>query len=153
MSTLAFRNLDVSPDSPVESWPHEAVYTAIERGYLSDWRKIAHAVDADPYGKVATVLKDVLEYIDPQPAARLLETILEQSRERADQEDRETVAASVRQILAESGLSITELAHRIGTSRSRLSTWASGKVVPSATNLLRLRRALSHRTHTRPESA
>jgi hypothetical protein len=29
--SLAFRNIDVSPDDPVELWPTEAVLTAMER--------------------------------------------------------------------------------------------------------------------------
>jgi len=42
MSALRFRNLDVSPEEPVEDWPFEGVVTAIERGALpigSDWRR------------------------------------------------------------------------------------------------------------------
>jgi DNA-binding XRE family transcriptional regulator len=142
VSKLAFRNLDVSPDDPVEVWPHEAVYTALERGYLSDWRKIARAVEAKPYGKVASVLADVLEDADPQPSTELLGLVLSDARAAVDAEDRQLVAQQVRQYLADSGLTMTEFAHRVGTSRSRLSTWASGKVTPSAANLRRLARAV-----------
>jgi transcriptional regulator with XRE-family HTH domain len=39
-----------------------------------------------------------------------------------------------------SGLSRAAFASRIGTSASRLSTYSSGKVIPSATLLLRIRR-------------
>lgn len=32
--SLRFRNIDVSPDDPIEIWPTEAVLTALERGGL-----------------------------------------------------------------------------------------------------------------------
>jgi hypothetical protein len=31
VSTLRFRNIDASPDDPVETWPFEGVLAAIER--------------------------------------------------------------------------------------------------------------------------
>ncbi len=40
--TLVFRNIDASPADPVESWPTEAVITALERGGCptgTDWAK------------------------------------------------------------------------------------------------------------------
>jgi len=51
--TLAFRNIDVSPADPVMDWPTEAVLTALERGGLSHWRRLAAAIRADPWGLVA----------------------------------------------------------------------------------------------------
>jgi hypothetical protein len=45
--SLAFRNIDVSPDDPVELWPTEAVLTAMERGGLGHWRLTA-AINEDP---------------------------------------------------------------------------------------------------------
>jgi transcriptional regulator with XRE-family HTH domain len=45
--------------------------------------------------------------------------------------------------MAASGLSRAEFAARIGTSPSRLSTYATGKVVPSAAMLVRMRRQAS----------
>ena len=49
-------------------------------------------------------------------------------------------------LVAASGLSVTELARRIGTSRSRLSTYRSGTVVPSAVMMNRLRRTVDQLT-------
>jgi transcriptional regulator with XRE-family HTH domain len=46
----------------------------------------------------------------------------------------------VRQLIRESGLTAASFASRAGTSASRLSTYASGKVVPSAAMMLRLER-------------
>jgi transcriptional regulator with XRE-family HTH domain len=51
----------------------------------------------------------------------------------------------VRSTIALSGLNMTEFASRIGTSASRLSTYATGKVTPSAALMLRIRRLGSRR--------
>ena len=53
------------------------------------------------------------------------------------------VAAEVRALITSSGLTVAELASRVGTSRTRLSTCRSGRVVPSATMMSRLRRTVS----------
>ena len=50
---LAFRNVDVSPDDPVVEWPLEAIQTALERGGLSHWRRLASTIRAQPWGPVA----------------------------------------------------------------------------------------------------
>ena len=52
------------------------------------------------------------------------------ARELAIDSEREEVASEVRDLVARSGLSRQDFAERIGTSRSRLSTYMSGKVVP-----------------------
>jgi transcriptional regulator with XRE-family HTH domain len=54
------------------------------------------------------------------------------------------VGAEIRSLLDRSGLSQQDFADRIGTSRSRLSTYRSGKVVPSAAFLVRMRRVTGH---------
>jgi len=53
------------------------------------------------------------------------------------------VASEVRNLVGRSGLSKQDFAERIGTSRSRLSTYMSGKVVPSAALMVRMRRVAS----------
>ena len=51
------------------------------------------------------------------------------------------MASEVRRLIAASSLSRREFAARIGTSASRLSTYANGKVTPSAALMVRMRRA------------
>ena len=41
MSALKFRNIVASVDDPVETWPFEGILTAVERGTLPDWRRLA----------------------------------------------------------------------------------------------------------------
>ena len=138
--TLAFRNLTISPDAPVSSWPTEAMQTALERGDLADWHRIAAEVRADPWGKTARQVEEVLSYSRPYGVAEAMETMLSRARERAETDERAAVAAEITEAVKRAGLSRAAFASRIGTSASRLSTYASGKVTPSATLLLRIRR-------------
>ena len=49
---LKFRNLDVTPDDPIEKWGVEGILCAFERGYVDDWRKIWKSVHTDKSTKV-----------------------------------------------------------------------------------------------------
>ena len=137
---LSFRNLAITPDAPVSLWPTEAVQTALERGDLADWHRIAAEVRADPWGKTARQVEEVLSHSRPYGIAEAMETVLSRARERAEAGERAAVADEVREAVKRSGLSRAAFASRIGTSASRLSTYSSGKVIPSATLLLRIRR-------------
>jgi len=140
---LAFRNLTTSPDEPVAGWPTEAVQAALERGDLADWHKIAAEVRSDPWGRTARQVEEVLSHSRPYGIAEAKESVLSRARERTEAAERADVAAEIRQAIARSGLSRAEFASRIGTSASRLSTYASGKVTPSATLMLRIQRLAS----------
>lgn len=137
---LAFRNLDIKPDAPVEQWPTEAVLTALERGSLADWRRLAAAMEREPWGAVARRVEQALAVARPYGVAELMERTIERSRRNAAAAERAEVAALVHEYLARSGLTRSEFAERIGTSASRLSTYLNGKVAPSSTLLLRMRR-------------
>ena len=140
MSPLAFRNVDVSPEDPVSEWPLEAIQTALERGGLSHWRKFAAAIQAQPWGPVARRVEEVLTYSRPYGVAPAMERMVSKAREEAEHAEREEVAAEVDRLVRASGLSRTEFASQIGTSASRLSTYVTGKVTPSAALLVRMRR-------------
>jgi DNA-binding transcriptional regulator YiaG len=143
---LSFRNLTITPDTPVSQWPTEAVQTALERGDLTDWHRIVAEMEADPWGTTARQVEEVLSHSRPYGIADAMETILSRAREQAETKERAAVAAEIRDAVRGSGLSQAEFASRIGTSASRLSTYASGKVTPSATLMLRIRR-LAGRAH------
>lgn len=140
MRTLAFRNVEASPEDPVSQWPLEAVQTALERGGLSEWRRLAAALREDPWGSVARRLEEVLSYSRPYGVAEAMQRVVAGAREAAEAEEREAVAAEVRELIDRSGRTRAEFASRIGTSTSRLSTYATGKVTPSAALLVRMRR-------------
>jgi DNA-binding transcriptional regulator YiaG len=137
---LAFRNLRISPDAPVSSWPTEAVQAALERGDLDDWRRIVAEIKRDPWGRTARQIEEVLSHTRPYGIAETMEVVLARARERAEAKEREQVAGEVREAIARSGLSRSEFASRIGTSTSRLSTYATGNVTPSAALMVRMRR-------------
>lgn len=60
---------------------------------------------------------------------------------RRQDEERIAVSREVCRLVAVSGVSQRTFASYIGTSSSRLSTYASGKVTPSAALMLRMRRS------------
>jgi DNA-binding transcriptional regulator YiaG len=140
MSALAFRNIDVSPADPVSGWPIEAIQTALERGGLSDWRRLATAVGDEPWGPVARRIEEVLAYSRPYGIAEAMEQVIARARAKAERSERDQVAQEVNRLIEKSGLSRTEFASRIGTSASRLSTYATGRVMPSAALLVRMSR-------------
>ena len=138
--TLRFRHLDVGPDAPVEAWPTEGVLAALERGGLGDWRRLATAVRADPWGPVARRLEDALAASRPYGAAPLMERVLAHARRDVEVAERTEVARRVQALLDASGLGRAAFAEAIGTSTSRLSTYLTGKVAPSSTLLVRMER-------------
>jgi DNA-binding transcriptional regulator YiaG len=138
MTELIFRNVDASPDDPVEGWPLEAIQTALERGSLHHWHRLAAAIKAQPWGPVARDIEAVLSYSRPYGVAKTMERIIQRARGDAEATERAAVATEVQRLIDESGLSRREFASHIGTSTSRLSTYATGKVVPSAALLLRM---------------
>lgn len=139
MNALAFRNVHVSPGDPVSEWPQEAIQTAFERGGLEHWRRLATAIQAEPWGPVARRVEEVLTYNRPYGVALTMERVIAWGRHGAEASERQMVAADVDALVRESGLSRTEFASRIGTSASRLSTYVTGRVTPSAALLVRMR--------------
>lgn len=136
--TLAFRNITADPQDPVETWPTEAVDIALARGDIDAWRRLVAVVDRDPWGRTARQIEEVLSHSRPYGVAELLERAIETARREAEEAERQTVAARVRHAIEASGLTQAEFASRVGTSNSRLSTYATGKVTPSAAMMLRI---------------
>ena len=152
-TALRFRNIDASPDDPVETWPFEGILAAVERGTLRDWRRFASAIRADPWGPVAHQVLEAVQLSHPYGTTELLEGLVARARKLAADSEREDVASEVQGLVARSGLSKQGFAERIGTSRSRLSTYMSGQVVPSATLMVRMRRVALHASETATQAA
>jgi DNA-binding transcriptional regulator YiaG len=144
VSALKFRNITASVDDPVETWPFEGILAAVERGTLPDWRRLADAVRADPWGPVAQQILEAVELSRPYGTSELLTTVIERARRETADAEREQVAGEIRDLVARSGLSQQAFALRLGTSRPRLSTYMSGKVTPSASLMIRIRRVSAH---------
>jgi DNA-binding transcriptional regulator YiaG len=152
-AALKFRNITASPQDPVETWPFEGVLTAVDRGTLPDWRRLARAIQADPWGPVAQQVLEAIHLLQPYGTTELLAGVVNRARKLAADTERADVAGEVRRLVGESGLSQQDFAERIGTSRSRLSTYMSGKVVPSAALIVRMRRVARHTSGTVNEGA
>ena len=74
-TALRFRNIDASPDDPVETWPFEGILAAVERGTLPDWRRLASAIQADPWGPVAHQVLEAVHLSHPYGTTELLEGV------------------------------------------------------------------------------
>jgi DNA-binding transcriptional regulator YiaG len=136
-SRLRFRNIDADPSAPVETWPQEGVQAALERGSITDYRRLAAAVRRAPWGPFARGLEHVLTYSQPYGAAALMRRAIDAARAQADADARAEVARQLNAAREASGLTRAEFAARLGTSASRMSTYLSGAVTPSASLLVR----------------
>lgn len=138
---VTFRNVDASPSDDVRTWPYEALVTVIDRGLVPDWQPIFAELRRSPWGKVARRVERYLSYREHDGVSVLFSLAIERARSDADRADRAAVAARVLAAVQRSGLTKAEFAETVGTSASRLSTYLSGKVVPSAAMLFRIERA------------
>ncbi len=138
--SLKFRNITVAPSDPVDRWGFEGLLTAVERGGIDDWRRIADALTRDPRGKVASELAEVADAAENPAVPSLLQRVLQKSLRDSEAQERQEVVDELQRHLRGSGLSRADFAVRLGTSQSRLSTYLNGKVVPSAAVLMRARR-------------
>lgn len=138
---LAFRNVQADPADPVETWPFEALVTALERGGFRDWQRVAAAIERDPWGEVAADVQAYLSYEQPYGVGPLMTSVIAAARASAQGDEKATVAARVRELVTSSGLTRRGFAEAVGTSATRLSTYCTGSVTPSAALLLRMERA------------
>lgn len=142
---VRFRNVDAEPSDPVESWPYEGLVAAIERGTFNDWVRITRAIDQEPWGPIARRVEEYLSYESPWGVGPLLQRAIARARTQATEQEKREVADEVSRLIERSGLTMAMFASRIGTSRSRLSTYRSGSVTPSAALLHRMRRLVDRR--------
>ncbi len=77
---LNFRNVIASPEDPVETWPLEAIEAALHRGSLHYWRRLAKAIQADPWGTVARNVEHVLSYSRPYGVAPVMDQAIANAR-------------------------------------------------------------------------
>ena len=141
MSAVAFRNVVATPSDPVDTWPFEALVETLERGLVPDWQPVLADIRRHPWGRVARRVGRWAAMLEGDPAARLFTLAIERARQRRETDERDEVAHEIRDAIAGSGMTAAEFAASVGTSASRLSTYATGRVVPSATMLVRIRRA------------
>ena len=71
---LKFRNVDAKPSDDPLTWPFDAVITAVDRGYVSDWRRMVRAAEKDPDFKDA--IWDACEALGDNPGADVFRVVL-----------------------------------------------------------------------------
>lgn len=122
---LRFRNIDVTPDDPVEAWGFEGMLAAIDRGYAADWRKLIAAIAANP--ALRPVFEEARAAAESHATVALLDAVLE----REERTPAEQALARLRSAYRGTRMSQAELASRLGTSRPRLNSYLTGKVTPA----------------------
>lgn len=122
---LQFRNVDATPDDPVREWGFEGMLAALDRGYAEHWARMAGAVAHDP--ELETVFEDAADAAESTAAVKLVRALITRAR----MSDRDRAVERLRFAAQASDLTQGELAERLGTSRTRLNSYLTGKVTPS----------------------
>ncbi|KAA1419244.1 helix-turn-helix domain-containing protein [Nocardioides humilatus] len=131
----------VDPDRylPVIRTPAELL-GLVDGGSVLEWRHHLAVIAASPWSPYARHLGDLAGQIARPQAAEVIDRFTELCREQNKEAEREQVANEVRRLVAESGATQRQFAQWVGTSASRLSTYVSGSVTPSASLMLRMTR-------------
>lgn len=137
--SVRFRNLDFDPATPLDRWPAEAIETLLDRGSLSDWRRLAEAIRRNPWGPAARTTETVGAWGEHYGVDAVLSTVVRHAREELTLRGRAEYAAQIRSWRARAGMTLRELALAAGTSASRLSDYEHAKVAPTTDVLGRLR--------------
>ena len=125
----------VAPPAPAT---REEVLATLHTGGLPAWRRYGAELARQPWAGPGSDWIALLDSRRDGFALACLRAHVAQAQRNAAQDERETVARIVRRLIGESGVSQRELARLVHTSQSRLSTYASGAVVPSAAMLVRI---------------
>lgn len=104
------------------------------------WRRLVVAAMAEPWAGRATEHLALLDQQERPSEFASLRALAEMARRVAEEDERRAVADHIRTTIASTGLTQREFATLVGTSPSRLSTYVTGSVTPSAAMLLRINR-------------
>ena len=139
--TLTFRNVDAALTDAVQTWPYEALVESMERGLIGDWTPILDELRREPWGTVARKVQRWASMASEEPATAFFSLAIEHLRQRTEEAERAEVVRRVRDSIEQSGVTAAQFALLVGTSASRMSTYANGRVTPSAAMFLRIERA------------
>lgn len=128
------------PDRPVEFWSTAAIRSALQGGDIATWKRIAGALKRDPYGRTARQVEEILGGARPVGIAKALWEVLERARTQLAANERAEVARHVKLLMDRSGLGPQEFASRIGVAADDLTAYLDGRVSPSASLMIRMRR-------------
>ncbi len=110
---------------------------------LPAWRCQLLHYAVEPWSAYARRLMELAEAAGEQDYIDGMRRFLEALREETSLGERQAIAAEIRRLVDETGMTQRDFARRIGTSASRLSSYLMGSATPSAAMFLRIRRAAS----------
>lgn len=113
---------------------------AFASGDVLLWRRLVAAALAEPWAGRAD---EHLALLDPERCPCEVDSIralVTAARRIAEEDERRAVADHIRATVAGTGLTQRQFARIVGTSPSRLSSYVTGSVTPSAAMLLRINR-------------
>ncbi len=143
--SVRFRNVEVDETAPLGTWPPEAIEILVDRGHLSDWRRIADALTQDPWGPLARTVEEIVGLDSHYGVDRILERVLQRERERHTLAGRRRYADHLRDLRRSAGVSMRELAAAAGTSPARISDYENARVAPTTDLLARIEDVLERR--------
>ena len=79
--TVRFRNLDLDTSQPMDEWPAEAIETVIDRGSISDWRKLAQTIRRNPWGPAARTTEIIAGWGEHYGVDVLMSEVIRRARE------------------------------------------------------------------------
>jgi hypothetical protein len=109
-------------------------------GSILEWRHHLAMIAGSPWSPYPSHLIRLSRQAELPHVAEVIDRFTEVCRERHKEREREQVAEEVRRAVSASGVTQQQFAHWVGTSPSRLSTYVSGTVTPSASMMLRMTR-------------
>lgn len=141
---------DAEPTTEAAEWTETTIAEAIDHGGLGSWRSIMAVIGDDPWCPVAQRLNAALANASDKGASTALREALLSVRHSVELDEQADVAQRVTDYIAATGMTQRAFAARVGTSPSRLSTYANGSVTPSAAMMLRIAK-VSSRLATDPD--
>jgi len=133
-----FRNVAARPDDQVREWPAEAVESALDRGSLGDWRRLAAEVHRSPWGSVARTVMTVAGWGEHPGLDEVMQAVVATARKEVVGAGRAKWAGHIRSLRWSTGLSMRAFAALAGTSASRLSDYENARVAPTTDVLAKL---------------
>jgi transcriptional regulator with XRE-family HTH domain len=140
-AAVALLHVGIDPDEflPVITTQTQLL-GVVDGGSVLEWRHHLSMIVASPWSPYARHLVDLAAAIGRSEVAAVVEGFTELCRDHNKEHEREQVAEEVRRLISASGITQREFAKWVGTSPSRLSTYVSGTVTPSASLMLRMAR-------------
>ena len=115
----------------------------MDRGSLSDWRRLADAIRRNPWGPAARTVDTIAAWGEHYGVDALMGEVIRRAREEVDRGGRIRYAAQIRSWRTQTGMTLRQFAVVAGTSASRLSDYENAKVAPTTDVLGRLRHVTS----------